>query len=230
MKFLFRSSVILCLFFIFAKATLWSQQQPVAELRGAWIATVGNIDWPSKPGLSPDRQKMEFDSLLDVMKAMSMNAVFVQVRPAGDAFYKSTTVPWSKYLSGFQGVSSGDSLYDPMEYMIKAAHSRHMEFHAWLNPYRATFDLDTASLSAIHPLRALPPARKGEWFFRYGNKYYFNPANPLVIRYLTNVVQDIVLRYDVDGIHFDDYFYPYKEPNQTIDDYNQFAANPGKWR
>ncbi len=225
-KSLLRPCLALCLFFVFSKASLWGQQQPVAELRGAWIATVGNIDWPSKPGLSPERQKIEFDSLLDVMKAMSMNAVFVQVRPAGDAFYKSATVPWSKYLSGFQGVSSGDSLYDPMEYMIKSAHARHMEFHAWLNPYRATFDLDTASLAANHPLRALPPARKAEWFFRYGNKYYFNPANPLVVRYLTNVVQDIVLRYDVDGIHFDDYFYPYREPNQTIDDYTQFAADP----
>ncbi|MCY7327400.1 MAG: family 10 glycosylhydrolase, partial [Saprospiraceae bacterium] len=145
-KYFIRFCLALCLFLLVAKATLWSQQQPVAELRGAWIATVGNIDWPSKPGLSPDRQKIEFDSLLDVMKAMSMNAVFVQVRPAGDAFYKSATVPWSKYLSGFQGVSSGDSLYDPLEYMIKSAHARHMEFHAWLNPYRATFDLDTASL------------------------------------------------------------------------------------
>jgi uncharacterized lipoprotein YddW (UPF0748 family) len=140
------------------------QKLPSAELRGAWIATVANIDWPSEPGLSPERQRIQFDSILDVLKAMNMNAVFVQVRPAGDAFYNSPNVPWSKYLSGEQGVAP-EPLYDPMEYMIKAAHDRRMEFHAWLNPYRATFDLDTAALSPLHPLRALPDENKAEWFF-----------------------------------------------------------------
>ena len=212
-------------FIAFSWALFAQQHNPVGELRGAWIATVANIDWPSKPGLSPDRQRMEFDSLLDVMKAMGMNAVFVQVRPAGDAIYPSPNVPWSKYLSGVQG-QAPEPFYDPLEYMIKAAHNRHMEFHAWLNPYRATFDLDTASLSPNHPLRALPNERKAQWFFRYGNKYYFNPGNPLVVRYLSNVVYDLVLRYDLDGVHFDDYFYPYKEPGWEINDYDQFAADP----
>lgn len=200
--------------------------QPLNELRGVWIATVANIDWPSKPGLSPERQQAEFDSLLDVAKAMGMNAVFVQVRPAGDAFYKSANIPWSRYLSGQQGVPPGDSLYDPLQYMVQAAHQRHIEFHAWFNPYRATFDLDTASLSPLHPLRSLPPNRKAQWFFRYGNKYYFNPANPFVTKYLSSAIKDVVLRYDIDGVHFDDYFYPYKESGQSIDDYNQFAADP----
>ncbi|MCC7244593.1 MAG: family 10 glycosylhydrolase [Saprospiraceae bacterium] len=217
------------LVFLFALAlnlNLNAQDAPVAEMRGAWIATVANIDWPSKPGLTPDQQKIEFDSILDVLKAMNMNAVFVQVRPAGDAFYKSASIPWSKYLTGKQGVAPGDSTYDPLVHMIKAAHERRMEFHAWLNPYRATSDLDTASLDARHPLRALPAERKRQWFFRYGNKYYFNPASPLVQQYLTNVVKDLVIRYDVDGIHFDDYFYPYKETGQNLDDYNEFAADP----
>jgi uncharacterized lipoprotein YddW (UPF0748 family) len=199
---------------------------PVAEMRGAWIATVANIDWPSQPGLSVDRQKMEFDSILDVLKALNMNAVFVQVRPAGDAFYKSPNVPWSKYLGGQQGLAPADSTYDPLGYMVDAAHKRRMELHAWLNPYRATFDLDTASLSPMHPLRSLPPQRKAQWFFRYGKRYYFNPASPAVQQYLVNVVRDIVLRYDVDGIHFDDYFYPYKEAGETLNDYNEFAAAP----
>jgi len=194
-------------------------------MRGVWIATIGNIDWPSQPGLSPERQQMEFDSILDVLKAMNMNAVFVQVRPAGDAFYNSPNIPWSKYLSGQQGVAP-EPLYDPMEYMIRAAHARKMEFHAWLNPYRATFDLDTASLSPMHPLRSLPDNRKADWFFRYGRRYYFNPASPLVRQYLVNVVKDIVIRYDIDGIHFDDYFYPYKEAGETIDDYTSFASDP----
>jgi uncharacterized lipoprotein YddW (UPF0748 family) len=219
---------ILLFFAVFSSALFAQNRQksPVAEMRGAWIATVGNIDWPSKPGLSPDQQKMEFDSILDVLKAMNMNAVFVQIRPAGDAMYKSPIVPWSKYLTGKQGLAPADSLYDPMEYMIKAAHTRRMEFHAWLNPYRASFDLDTASLAPTNPLRSLPNNRKSEWFYRYGNRYYFNPASALVRQYLINVVKDIVIRYDIDGIHFDDYYYPYKETGQNLDDYNAFARDP----
>ena len=206
--------------------TLFAQSTPpTAEMRGAWIASINNIDWPSQPGLSPDRQRIEFDSLLDVLKGMGFNAVFVQVRPAGDALYPTPNAPWSKYLTGKQGLAP-EPLYDPLEYMVKAAHSRRMEFHAWLNPYRATFDLDTANLAPSHPLRALPPQKKGQWFFRYGKRYYFNPANPLVINYLTTIVKDIVVRYDVDGIHFDDYFYPYKEAGETLNDYNDFAADP----
>ncbi len=198
---------------------------PAAELRGAWIATVENIDWPSRPGLPPERQRMEFDSILDVLKALGINAVFVQIRPAGDAFYPTPAAPWSKYLTGQQG-KAPEPYYDPLEYMIKAARSRRMEFHAWLNPYRATFDLDTAGLAPTHPLRALPDERKSEWFFRYGQRYYFNPASALVRQYLINIVRDIIIRYDVDGIHFDDYFYPYKEPDQQLQDFNDFAADP----
>ncbi|MCC6462402.1 MAG: family 10 glycosylhydrolase [Saprospiraceae bacterium] len=213
-------------FALFFSGALCAQQElPSAEMRGVWIATVANIDWPSAPGLSSDRQQMEFDSLLDVLKAMGLNAVFVQIRPAGDALYPSSVVPWSKYLTGQQG-RAPEPYYDPLEYMIKAAHSRRMEFHAWMNPYRATFDLDTASLAATHPLRALPDNRKADWFFRYGTRYYFNPASALVRQHLINVVKEIVVRYDVDGIHFDDYFYPYKEPNQVLTDYNSFAADP----
>jgi len=212
--------------FLFTQNIASAQQHPLAEMRGVWIATVANIDWPSQPGLSPERQRAEFDSLLDVSKAMGMNAVFVQVRPAGDAFYKSPNIPWSRFLSGRQGVAPGDSTYDPLQYMIEAAHKRHLEFHAWFNPYRATFDLDTSNLAPNHPLRSLPPARKAQWFFRYGNKYYFQPGNPLVIKHLVNAIRDVVLRYDVDGIHFDDYFYPYKEKGESIDDYNMFASDP----
>ena len=198
---------------------------PIAEMRGVWIASVANIDWPSSPLLSPAQQRAEFDSILSVLKSMGMNAVFVQVRPAGDAMYKSTLAPWSKYLTGKQGQAPSPE-YDPLEYMVKAAHERRMEFHAWLNPYRATTDLDTASLAPNHPLRSLSPDKKAQWFIKYGGKYFFNPANPLVIKHLENVVRDIVIRYDIDGIHFDDYFYPYPEAGQSIDDYDQFVANP----
>lgn len=165
----YRLSILAFILFGFLGMSGLRAQPPIAEMRGAWVATVANIDWPSKPGLPVERQKAEFDSLLDVLRAMNMNAVFVQVRPTGDAFYKSSTVPWSKFLTGEQGLPPADSTYDPLQYMVKAAHDRQMEFHAWLNPYRATWDLDTANLSLIHPLRAFPP--------RYGNSGSFAMAN-----------------------------------------------------
>lgn len=239
----FRQPILFLLALLAAHVGVFAQkpsQSPPAELRGAWVATVANIDFPSRPGLTSNEIKTEFDSLMDVMKAMNMNAVFVQIRPAGDAFYKSPTVPLSKFLVGQQGAMLDDSLFDPLQYMIKSAHDRRMEFHAWLNPYRATFDPDTSALDSLHPLRSLPNRRKAEWFFRYGRKWYFNPASPSVRQYLTNVVKDIVLRYDVDGIHFDDYFYPYKEKDLNLDDalndYNAFASGDhgftdiGDWR
>jgi uncharacterized lipoprotein YddW (UPF0748 family) len=219
----------LFLMFCWGATALFGQIQPnppLAEMRGAWVASVANIDWPSAPGLTPARQRAEFDSLLSVLKSMGINSVFVQVRPAGDAMYPTTLAPWSRYLTGAQGMPPNPS-YDPLDYMIKAAHARRMEFHAWLNPYRATVDLDTAKLAPTHPLRAMPNDRKAQWFFKYGPRYYFNPANPLVIKYLNNVVRDIVVRYDVDGIHFDDYFYPYPEAQfGKLDDYDQFANDP----
>jgi uncharacterized lipoprotein YddW (UPF0748 family) len=209
-------------------ATLTAQirpNPPIAEMRGAWIATLANIDWPSASNLSVPQQQAQFDSILSVLKSMGMNAVFVQIRPAADAFYPSNLAPWSRYLTGKQGVAPAGN-YDPLDYMIKATHARRMEFHAWLNPYRATVDLDTANLAPTHPLRALPADRKAQWFFRYGNRYYFNPANSLVIRHLDGVVKEIVNKYDVDGIHFDDYFYPYKEAGWELNDYDAFARDP----
>jgi uncharacterized lipoprotein YddW (UPF0748 family) len=198
--------------------------QSSAEMRGVWIATVANIDWPTKPNLTPERQKAEIDSIFDVCKGMGLNAVFVQIRPAGDAFYPTKYAPWSKFLTGKQG-KAPEPYYDPLDYMVKAAHKRRLEFHAWLNPYRATFDLDTAALAPSHLLRSLPNDQKSKWFFRYGKKYYFNPANPSVIVHLQDIVADIVTRYDVDGIHFDDYFYPYPEGGESLPDYNDFSAN-----
>jgi uncharacterized lipoprotein YddW (UPF0748 family) len=212
-------------FFSCLSRTIPAQTAPVAEMRGAWIATVVNIDWPSAPGLPPERQRMEFDSILDALKAMGMNAIFVQIRPAGDALYPSRLAPWSKYLTGQQG-RAPEPYYDPLEYMIQAAHQRRMEFHAWMNPYRASFDLDTASLAPSHPLRALPKERLSEWCYQYGGKYYFNPASPVVRQYLVNIILDLVLRYDIDGVQFDDFFYPYPVPGQTLNDLNQYAADP----
>lgn len=212
----------------FCTAAQNSEAVQRTEMRGVWIATVANIDWPSRPGLSSGQQKAEFDSLLNVLKSMNMNAVFVQVRPAGDALYKSKMVPMSAFLTGKQGKQPDDPAYDPLAYMIAAAHRRGMEFHAWMNPYRATWDADTASLDKKHPMKSLPAYKKRAWFFKYGKKWYFNPASQEVRDYLTSVVKEVVTGYDVDGIHFDDYYYPYKEPGQDLDaalnDYGDFTA------
>lgn len=193
-------------------------------MRGAWIASVANIDWPSKPGLSTEEQQTEFETLLDGLQDMGINAVFVQVRPSGDALYPTKHAPWSAYLTGVQG-RAPEPYYDPLAYMIQSTHRRKMEFHAWLNPYRASFNLDTSILSDDHKLKALSPQKKREWFFKYGTRYYFNPANPEVVQHLSDIVEEIVARYDVDGIHFDDYFYPYKEKDAKLNDFYEYSQN-----
>lgn len=183
---------------------------PKYELRAAWIATVANIDFPSRKDLPADLQKAEFCALLDSLKAIGMNAVVVQVRPAADAFYPSDREPWSEWLTGTQG-KAPEPYYDPLAFMIEEAHRRNLEFHAWLNPYRAVFDVDSSSISPEHITR-----RKPEWFFQYGKKIYFNPGLPEVRDYIVSVITDIVQRYDIDAVHFDDYFYPYHLPNQPF--------------
>ncbi|ANI89135.1 hypothetical protein A9P82_07425 [Arachidicoccus ginsenosidimutans] len=182
------------------------------EMRGVWIATVLNIDYPSKPGLSIAQQKQEFVNLLDKDKQMGMNAVFVQVRPAGDAFYPSRYDPWSEFLTGKQG-QAPSPFYDPLKFMIDETHKRGMEFHAWINPYRMVFDVTKSSVAPNHVTKLHP-----EWFVNYGKQKIFNPGLPQSIDYLVGVVSDIVNRYDVDGIHFDDYFYPYPTSQHFNDD------------
>ena len=192
---------------------------PKRELRGVWIATVENIDWPSRRGLTADQQRREYCRMLDVQQRNGINAVFVQVRPAADAFYQSDIEPWSKWLTGQQGKAPG---YDPLPFLIEEAHQRGMEFHAWFNPYRASTDSVTRRLAPTHPFRQHP-----EWFLRYGGKLLFNPGLPAVRQYITRVILDVVRRYDIDGVHFDDYFYPYPEPRQTIHDEAAYAQyNP----
>lgn len=185
---------------------------PKYEMRGVWIATVLNIDWPSKPGLSAEQQKNEFVQILDRDKAMGINAVFVQVRPSGDAFYPSQYDPWSEFLTGKQG-QAPQPFYDPLKFMIDQAHKRGMEFHAWINPYRMVFDVTKSSVAANHITKRHP-----EWFVRYGKQLIFNPGLPETVNYLVGVVKDIVHRYDVDGIHLDDYFYPYPTSQHFNDD------------
>jgi len=183
---------------------------PKRELRGVWIATVRNIDWPSKTGLSVQRQQAEYTRILDEAVKRRLNAVFVQVRPAGDAFYRSDLEPWSQFLTGKVG---GDPGWDPLPFLIAEAHKRGLEFHAWFNPYRAADDANLSALPANHPARRNPG-----WVVKYGGRAYYNPGLPEVREHVVKVVTDVVRRYDVDGVHFDDYFYPYPVQGARFDD------------
>ncbi|NNV56804.1 glycoside hydrolase family 10 protein [Limnovirga soli] len=201
--------VFICSLFIFLETI---PAQPKYEFRAAWIATVVNIDWPSKKGLDVATQKAEYIFLLDSLQQLHMNAVVVQVRTAADAFFPSPYEPWSEYLNGIQG-QAPVPYYDPLQFMIEESHKRNMEFHAWLNPYRAVFDNSTSSISPTHITRT-----HKEWFLTYGTKKYFNPGLPEVQQYVTNIVKDIITRYDVDAIHMDDYFYPYRIAGKEFPD------------
>lgn len=201
------------------------------EFRAVWISTISNLDYPSRP--TPERValKEEYKNLLDQYKVLGFNAVIVQIRPAADAFYPSALAPWSKYLTGIQGRPPVPEDFDPLQMMIEETHQRGMEFHAWLNPYRATTDLDTLSLAPNHAFK-----QHRNWMMRYGNRFYFNPAMPEVRQYLSDVVAEVVEHYDVDAIHFDDYFYPYPEKGWTLQDsldykfYGVGFRNKEDWR
>ncbi len=201
------------------------QAQPIVtdknvfEFRGVWVATVENIDWPSKRGLSNEDQKKEFIALLDMHQKNGMNAIVMQVRPAGDAFYPSSLEPWSEYLMGTQGLPPSP-FYDPLVFMIQETHKRGMEFHAWINPYRAVFNVNKSSVAPSHLTRLHP-----EWFLTYGDKKYFNPGLPEVWQHTNRVVYDIVSRYDIDAIHMDDYFYPYPIAGKEFPDEATYAKN-----
>jgi uncharacterized lipoprotein YddW (UPF0748 family) len=177
-----------------------------------WIATVDNIDWPAKGMVNVDSQKTEFIRQLDMHKANGMNAMIVQVRPSADAFYPSQYEPWSQWLTGKQGVAP-TPYYDPLQFMIEETHKRGMEFHAWLNPYRANFNIGSASIAKNHITKLHP-----EWFLTYGDKKYFDPSNKNAQLFVVKVVRDIVKRYDVDAIHMDDYFYPYRIAGKEFPD------------
>ena len=193
-----------------------SSAQTKPEFRGVWVATVKNIDWPSRGNYNSDSQKVEFIRLLDMHQRNGMNAMIVQIRPVTDAFYPSQYEPWSEYLTGKQG-QPPMPYYDPLEFMITETHKRGMEFHAWMNPYRAVFNINRSSVAATHITKIHP-----EWFLNYGDKKYFDPGIKEAQQYVANVVQDVVSRYAVDAIHFDDYFYPYKIAGKEFPDYGSY--------
>ncbi len=200
------------------------------EFRGVWVATVANIDWPVSGTDSWEKQKKDYLALLDYYKGLHFNAVIVQIRTSGDALYPTKLAPWSKYLTGQQGTAP-KTQENPLNWMIDAAHQRGLEFHAWLNPYRATMDLNTAGLNPNHDFH-----KHRKWMLKYGSKWYYDPGLPEVKTHLLQIIDEVVENYDIDAIHFDDYFYPYREPNVEFPDQASYAAykKPGQskddWR
>ncbi|PZT56381.1 family 10 glycosylhydrolase [Paenibacillus silvae] len=177
------------------------------EMRGAWISTV-NGDWPSSGAKgNADKQKQEYTSQLDQLKAMGINAVFVQVRANADAIYPSNLVPWNSVLTGTQGKDPG---YDPLAFMIEEAHKRGLEFHAWFNPFRATNSATTSNLAANHISKLHP-----DWIVNAAGKLYINPGIPEARQHIMDTIMEVVNNYNIDGVHLDDYFYP---SNVTFND------------
>ena len=175
------------------------------EFRGVWVATVANIDWPSSRALSTAQQQKELLDLLDRAAALKLNAVIFQVRPAADALYDSKIEPWSEYLTGTQGQPPAP-FWDPLEFAVRQAHARNLELHAWFNPYRARQTGAHSALARTHIAKTNPSLVK-----RYGEMLWMDPGEKAVRDRTLRVVLDVVKRYDVDGIHLDDYFYPYPE-------------------
>ncbi|OLF07785.1 glycosyl hydrolase [Actinophytocola xinjiangensis] len=190
---------------------------PKRQLRAEWIASVSNIDWPSRPGLTADQQRDELTGWYDEAVELGLNAVVVQVRPTADAFWPSPFEPWSRWLSGTQGTDPG---YDPLAFAVTEAHERNLEFHAWFNPYRVSMTTDVNALVPTHPARVNP-----DWVIPYGGKLYYDPGLPEVRDFTTDAIMDAVTRYDLDAVHFDDYFYPYPVAGQTFDDADTYAEH-----
>lgn len=187
------------------------------DFRGAWVATAWNINFPSKPGLSEETQRAEIRQIIDAARRARINHLFVQVRPESCALYASSIEPWSRALTGRQGAAPG---YDPLQVFIEEGKSRGIRIHAWLNPYRAAVNASQPR-AANHVSNLFPQFTK-----RIGNLLWTDPGAPEVRRHLLRVVQDLVRRYDLAGIHFDDYFYPYPAPGKTVDfpDADSYAA------
>lgn len=201
------------------------------EMRGIWVATVSNIDWPSSNSLKSKTQKREAIELLNHVKSLGFNTIFLQVRPTTDALYNSSLEPWSSVLTPVAG-QAPKPFYDPLQFWIDEAHQRGIELHAWINPYRAAMNADTP-LPDNHPAIAHP-----EWFLTYGGKLYFDPGQPASKHHINKVVKEIIKNYEVDGIHMDDYFYPYPIAGIEFPDslsYNKygkanFPDNKDDWR
>ena len=206
-------------------------KEQTEQLRGVWVSTVYNLDFPSKKGLTEWEYKNEYIRILDNLEALNMNAVIFQVRPKLDTFYESNINPWSEYLTGTQGLSPE---WDPLEWMIEEAHNRGMEFHAWFNPYRVTTGSEQLSDLASNNWARQNP----QYVFNFGGKLQLNPGEPEVIKYINDSVMEVVENYDIDAVHFDDYFYPFKsgdswyakEEEAAFNKYGSGFKNRDDWR
>ncbi|MBG0744376.1 MAG: family 10 glycosylhydrolase [Cylindrospermopsis raciborskii KL1] len=188
------------------------------EFRGAWITVVWNSDWPSKPGLSVEQQKTELLEIIKQLQSLNFNALILQVRPEGDAVYASPIEPWSAWITGTQG-KAPEPVYDPLEFAIEECHKRNIEVHAWFNPYRAK--TTTKSGSNVSPHIAIT---NPEVVYKWGNQLWMDPGAKIVQDRAYNVIIDVLTRYDVDGIHLDDYFYPYPISGQSFPDEKTYSA------
>jgi uncharacterized lipoprotein YddW (UPF0748 family) len=220
----------ICLFTILLFNCFNSLAQHKREFRAAWIATVSNIDWPSKGGLPSVQQQQEFITRLDQLKYLGCNAVIVQIRPSSDALYDSEIEPWSRFLTGRQG-QPPFPFYDPLVFMVEQTHMRNMEFHAWFNPFRALTDSKKNPNPSDHITKRHP-----DWLVNYGGKTLLNPGIPEVREYVIKVIMDVVKRYDIDAVHLDDYFYPYRVAGLEFGDskaflkYGQGFTSKDDWR
>ncbi|MGW2912885.1 glycoside hydrolase family 10 protein [Streptomyces asoensis] len=193
-----------------AAAAPAGDRRAATEMRGMWLATVGNRDWPSRSGLSAAAQRAELIDMLDLAVSRRLNTVVFQVRPTADALWPSPYEPWSQVLTGTQGRSPG---WDPLGTAVTEAHARGLQLHAWFNPYRIATHDDPTKLVASHPARRNP-----QWVVPFGGRLYYNPGLPEVRAFVQDAIMDAVKKYPLDAVHFDDYFYPYPVAGQTFDD------------
>lgn len=198
-----------------AHAETSQQPQPAREFRAMWIASVVNINFPSRTGLDAEAQKAEFRAWLDLAVELNLNAVISQVRPTADAFWPSPYEPWSRYLTGTPG---GDPGYDPLAFQVEEAHARALEYHAWMNPFRVSMTEPLTDLAPDHPAHAHP-----DWTFPFAGKRYYNPGLPEVRAFVEDAMLHAVENYDIDALHFDDYFYPYAVAGKDYPDDAAYA-------
>lgn len=207
------TALAICLLFSY---TLFATKYNKREMRAVWVSTLLNLDWPSKSGLSSEEQKNEFITLLNAFEKNKINTVIIQVRPSGDAIYPSKYSEWSKWLTGKQGVAP-DNNFDPLKFIVEECHKRCMEVHAWFNPFRAVYNTNTNPACSTHISNTKP-----EWIIKYGLNKFLDPGNPEVRNYVKDIICEVVENYDIDAVHFDDYFYPHESRDTMFDDYNSY--------
>ena len=215
-------NIVVCILSAVAVSTLSAEGGPI-NFRGAWIATVANIDWPSQEAVGDtQKQQEEMVWILDSLESVGINAIIFQVRPTSDALYQSELEPISHWLTGTQGTWGEQEPWDPLAWTIEQAHERNMEVHVWLNPYRVNLaKTDTSILAPDHIMRQHP-----EWFWCYAKQWYFDPGLDITCDWICTVVSDIVDRYDIQAIHMDDYFYPYPAGGKPLPDTKTFEQYP----